>query len=45
MNPEPTAQKNFPPEEVLPWDHLGGPTKDYLLKYFNEAMQSTRDNL
>jgi radical SAM family uncharacterized protein len=45
MNPEPAAQKNFPPEEILPWDHLGGPTKDYLLKHFNKAMQSTRDNL
>jgi radical SAM family uncharacterized protein len=45
MNPEPTAQKNFPPEEILPWDHLGGPTKDHLLKHFNEAMQSTKDNL
>jgi len=45
MNPEPTAQKSFPAEEILPWDHLGGPAKDYLLNHFNEAMESTRDIL
>ena len=32
------AQKSFAPDEILPWDHLGGPKKDYLLKHFNEAM-------
>jgi len=26
------ATKNFEPEEILPWEHLGGPGKEYLLK-------------
>ena len=38
MNLEACAQRAFGPDEILPWDHLAGPKKDYLLKHFNEAM-------
>ncbi|UCD52780.1 MAG: TIGR03960 family B12-binding radical SAM protein [Phycisphaerales bacterium] len=31
------AQKEFAPEAILPWEHLGGPEKAYLLKHFNEV--------
>jgi radical SAM family uncharacterized protein len=33
------AQKEFTPDETLPWEHLGGPGKIYLLKHFNESKQ------
>ncbi len=33
------AQKQFTPDEILPWEHLGGPDKDYLLKHFEDSMQ------
>jgi radical SAM family uncharacterized protein len=32
------AARKFEPEEILPWQHLGGPDKKYLLKHLNEAM-------
>jgi len=41
MNLEECAQRVFGPDEILPWDHLAGPDKDYLLKHYSEAMQST----
>ena len=44
VNPETAAQKSFPAEEILPWDHLGGPAKDYLLKHFNPAMESAQQD-
>jgi radical SAM superfamily enzyme YgiQ (UPF0313 family) len=31
---EAAAQKQFDPEEILPWEHLGGPDKKYLLGHF-----------
>jgi len=33
------AQKRFPEEEILPWQHLGGPDKAYLLRHLNNAEQ------
>ena len=33
------AQKSFTADEILPWEHLGGPDKQYLLKHFNKAME------
>ncbi|MBN2020212.1 MAG: TIGR03960 family B12-binding radical SAM protein [Sedimentisphaerales bacterium] len=42
MNLDTAAQKHFSTDEILPWEHLGGPEKDYLLKHFAEAM-SHRD--
>jgi radical SAM family uncharacterized protein len=44
MNLEATAQRAFSADETLPWDHLTGPAKDYLLKHFNQAMESARRN-
>ena len=40
MDLEAAAQKAFSPEETLPWGHLGGPAKDYLLTHYDEAMQT-----
>ncbi len=34
---EAAAQKQFDPEETLPWDHLGGPAKEYLLGHLEET--------
>jgi len=34
---EAAAQKQFDPEETLPWEHLGGPDKDYLLGHLDNA--------
>jgi radical SAM family uncharacterized protein len=33
------TQRQFAPGENLPWEHLGGPEKDYLLKHFEDSMQ------
>jgi len=38
MNLETAAQRKFSPDEILPWEHLGGPDKKYLLGHLNEAM-------
>jgi radical SAM family uncharacterized protein len=34
---EAAAQRQFIPEETLPWEHLGGPEKKYLLSHFDDA--------
>jgi len=34
---EAAAQKEFAPEAVLPWEHLGGPEKSYLLRHFHDT--------
>ncbi|MHC4327234.1 MAG: radical SAM protein [Planctomycetota bacterium] len=34
---EAAAQKQFGPDEILPWEHLGGPDKKYLQKHLEEA--------
>jgi len=39
---EAAAQRQFSTEEILPWEHLGGPDKNYLLKHFDDAMEKTR---
>ncbi|MBN2182809.1 MAG: TIGR03960 family B12-binding radical SAM protein [Sedimentisphaerales bacterium] len=31
------AQREFAAEEILPWEHLGGPEKDYLLDHLEKA--------
>jgi len=33
------AQRQFDPADTLPWEHLGGPAKQYLLTHHTEAMQ------
>ncbi len=30
------AARKFEPDETLPWEHLGGPQKDYLLKHLQK---------
>jgi len=35
---ETAAQKQFNPEETLPWEHLGGPDKKYLLKHLDDTI-------
>ncbi|MBN2457407.1 MAG: TIGR03960 family B12-binding radical SAM protein [Sedimentisphaerales bacterium] len=35
---EALAQRQFDWDEILPWEHLGGPDKKYLLKHLDEAM-------
>ena len=37
MNLDAAAQKQFSTDEILPWEHLGGPEKDYLLKHLAET--------
>ena len=32
------AQRSFSKEDILPWEHLGGPTKNYLLEHYNSAL-------
>ncbi|MHC4617715.1 MAG: TIGR03960 family B12-binding radical SAM protein [Planctomycetota bacterium] len=42
MDVETAAQRQFKPDEILPWEHLSGPDKDYLLRHFDQAMEDTR---
>ena len=37
MNAETAAQRQFKRNEILPWQHLGGPGREYLLKHLGEA--------
>ena len=39
---EAAAQKQFAPEETLPWEHLGGPDKKYLLSHLDSANDISR---
>jgi len=39
------AQRQFDPEEILPWEHLGGPAKQYLLTHHAEAVQKLEERL
>jgi radical SAM family uncharacterized protein len=36
MDVEATAQRQFGREEILPWEHLGGPEKEYLLGHLEK---------
>ncbi len=36
------AERKFESDEILPWEHLGGPDKQNLLKHFNEAMNKIK---
>lgn len=47
MDLETAAQRSFTTDEVLPWEHLGGPDKTYLLTHYSharETMVSTRQS-
>ena len=39
MNLDTASQRQFATNDILPWEHLGGPEKDYLLKHFSEAIE------
>jgi radical SAM family uncharacterized protein len=39
------AERKFEPDEVLPWEHLGGPEKNYLLKLLNDAVKIEREQV
>ena len=41
-SPDKAAQRAFDPEDILPWQHLGGPEKQYLLDHYNKAKESAR---
>ena len=41
---EAAAQKQFDLEEILPWEHLGGPDKKYLLGHFKEANKGVENS-
>ena len=43
MDIEKQAQKKFATDQILPWDHLGGPERKYLLNHFDDAMKKARD--
>lgn len=43
MNLDAAAQREFAPDETLPWQHLAGPEKEYLLKHFNDAMTTAQN--
>ena len=36
------AQRQFTTDEILPWEHLGGPDKKYLLGHLNKAMENAK---
>jgi len=37
------AQRKFGADEILPWEHLGGPGKKYLLGHFEKAMEQAKE--
>ncbi len=39
MELEVAARKTFEPTEILPWEHLGGPDKQYLLRHYHDAIR------
>jgi len=39
------AQRQFDPDEILPWQHLGGPDKKYLLGHLEKAIQQAHKAL
>jgi len=39
LNIDELAQRHFEADEILPWEHLGGPDKKYLLGHFEKAMK------
>jgi radical SAM family uncharacterized protein len=41
---EAAAQKQFNPDETLPWEHLGGPDKKYLLGHLDEANKGVENS-
>jgi radical SAM family uncharacterized protein len=42
LNLEKEAAKSFAIDQILPWEHLGGPEKKYLLTHLEEALELER---
>ena len=42
IDAETAAQRQFGPDDNLPWEHLGGPDKKYLLTHLDKAMKETK---
>ncbi|MHC4462290.1 MAG: TIGR03960 family B12-binding radical SAM protein [Planctomycetota bacterium] len=42
MDIEELAQKQFGRDEILPWEHLGGPDRKYLLTHLDKAMEEAK---
>jgi radical SAM superfamily enzyme YgiQ (UPF0313 family) len=42
---ESAAQRQFERDEILPWEHLGGPEKKYLLGHLDDAMKQVDASL
>jgi len=40
MSLDAATQRSFAPEDILPWEHLGGPEKRYLLTHYDSATQT-----
>jgi len=40
---EAAAERGFEPGDILPWQHLGGPDRDYLLDHYNKALKSSKE--
>ena len=40
---ESLAQRQFAPDEILPWEHLGGPDEKYLLGHLDKAMEEAKN--
>jgi hypothetical protein len=39
------AERQFGPDEILPWQHLGGPGKKYLLGHLEKAVKDERHTM
>lgn len=42
LNLDEFAQRKFSVDEILPWEHLGGPDKKYLLSHFEKAIKDAQ---
>jgi radical SAM family uncharacterized protein len=40
LSPDHMAQREFTPDEILPWEHLGGPDKTYLLSHYRQVRKA-----
>jgi radical SAM family uncharacterized protein len=45
LNIDALAQREFSTEETLPWEYLGGPDKNYLLKHLEDTKQMINNKL
>ena len=36
------AQRRFAADDILPWQHLGGPDRDYLLRHYQAALDASQ---